>query len=186
MTSLSRRRMLSGTAAGVAAAFTQSGCAVSGEATARNPPIAAFMELSAVLTGLYTIVEASEQQAVNRDLAQEYWRRLFSHFPVGLPRLVEAYQRVNPATSKKPHGDAVLARLRETDEFKRHAFVTRQIISIWYISQFSTDEERPKEPAADGGRFERGMVWPLIGAHPPGFTDQPYGHWAFKPAREAP
>lgn len=183
----SRRTLLKGTAAGVASAFLQPGCAVRGEpaargeSTARTVPTAAFLELSAVLTGLHGIVDRPEQHAVNRGLADEYWRRLYSWFPEGMTGLVAAYQQVNPPTSRLPVGDAVLARLRQTDEYRQHAFVARQIICIWYISQFSPDALNPRAPAVDGGRFERGMVWPLIRAHPPGFTDEPFGHWAAKP-----
>jgi len=118
---------------------------------------------------------------LNEPLAGDYWRQLFSAFPEELPRLIAAYRRVNPEGKNEPLGDALLQRLQGTREFEKHRFVARQIVNIWYLSQFNSDERPAKSEVVDGGRFERGLVWTLIKAHPVGFTTQPYGHWTTAP-----
>ena len=199
----SRRRMLTGTAASLTTALLQPGCSVqptvpeqvsaaqlpapdTGKTLPANPSVLDekrrhdFMELSAVLTGLHGLVTDPMLYELHQSTAEEYWRRLRAVFPDEISALVEAYRRVNPATRRQVVSDAVLQRLQATPEFRSNVFAARQIVNIWYLSQFDV-ESKDDPPVTDGGFYERALIWPLIKVRPPGLGDQTYGHWAQRP-----
>src|SRR5215211_465970 len=97
--------------------------------------ITAFMEMSALLTGRYNIVTDPDDKALSEPIAKEYQRRLMAVFSSKLPVLLEAYKIIASPTPKPPIDDALLAKLRATQEFKDHEFVAKQIVNIWYFSQ---------------------------------------------------
>ena len=137
-----------------------------------------FMELSALLTGVYKIIDPAEKQ-LNESTADEYLRRLMGEFPELLPKLLDAYERLASAVPKPDIDDALLTKVQAEPEFAEPdvAFVAKQIVNIWYFSQFST----PSGSMIDGGLYERGLVWPLIKAHPIGYSNQPFGYWTKEP-----
>ena len=137
-----------------------------------------FMELSALLTGAYMIVDPKEKQ-LNESTADEYLRRLTGVFPGPLPKLLAAYERLASIVPKPAIDDALLGKLKAEPEFADPdvVFVAKQIVNIWYFSQFNT----PSGSMVDGGLYERGLVWSLIKAHPIGYSDQPFGYWTKKP-----
>jgi len=138
----------------------------------------AFVELSALLTGLYDdLLHDPEHRSLNRPIAVEYARRLKGTFPVKFPALLEAYKTLATATPKPPVNDALLAALRATQAFKDNEIVAKQIVNVWYFSQFKDE----KDVLIDGGFYERGEVWPRIKAHPIGFSTQLHGYWSRKP-----
>jgi hypothetical protein len=140
----------------------------------------AFMELSALLTGHYNIVNDPEDKALSTPIADEYRRRLMAVFSARLPPLLEAYKTLASATPKPTIDDALLQKLQATQEFKDHELVAKQIVNIWYFSQYKAVDD-PAAPLLDGGFYEEGLVWPLIKAHPIGFSHQPHGYWTQKP-----
>jgi hypothetical protein len=142
----------------------------------------AFMELSALLTGLHTIVVDPIDRRLSESAADEYWRRLIAAFPTRLPDLLEAYRRVASEPLSPENSGKVLQRLRAEPEFDAHEFVARQIVNIWYFSQFSPVANDKNAAPLDGGFYERGRVWSVIKAHPTGFSDQPHGYWSRQPA----
>ena len=136
------------------------------------------MELSALLTGMYKILDPVDNQ-LNASTADEYLRRLMGEFPEALPKLLTAYERLASVAPKPDIDDALLTKLKAEPEFAEAdvAFVAKQIVNIWYFSQFSTSSGS----MVDGGLYERGLVWPLIKAHPIGYSNQPFGYWTNKP-----
>ena len=59
-----------------------------------------FLELSALLTGLYNqLLNDPEDRTLIAPIAEEYTRRLYGTFPAKLPALLEAYK--NLATAKE-------------------------------------------------------------------------------------
>jgi len=141
----------------------------------------AFLELSALLTGHYNLVNDPEDKALAMPVADEYRRQLMAVFSARLPPLLEAYKILASATPKPPIDDTLLQKLRTTQEFKDHELVAKQIVNIWYFSQFKAADD-PAAPFLDGGGFyPEGLVWPLIKAHPIGFSHQPHGYWTQKP-----
>jgi len=140
----------------------------------------AFLELSALLTGHYSIVTDAEDRVLNEPIASEYQRRLMAVFSTRLPVLRDAYKAVASTTPKPPIDDSLLEVLRARQEFKDHEFVAKQIVNIWYFSQFKA-EDAPTAPFLYGGFYQEGFVWPLIKAHPIGFSNQPHGYWTKRP-----
>jgi hypothetical protein len=140
----------------------------------------AFLELSALLTGLYDLTKEGPEKTLNAPAADEYLRLLKGSFSDKLSRLLEAYRTIAAITPKPPIDDALLAKFKATPEFnnKDIEFVARQIVNIWYFSQF---RETADGAFFDGGFYERGFAWPLIKAHPIGFSNQPHGYWTEKP-----
>lgn len=142
----------------------------------------AFLELSALLTGLDKDLQLNTvKKTLNTPASEQYRRLLSASFPVKLTALLDAYRAVASVVPKPPIDDALLAVFKATPAFqdKDAEFVTRQMVNIWYFSQY---RETPTGAFLDGGFYERGFVWPLIKAHPIGFSDQPSGYWAAKPA----
>ena len=139
----------------------------------------AFMELSALLTGLYDpLVNDPEDRALNKPIAGEYARRLRGTYLAKFAALLEAYKGLASAVPKPKIDDALLAALRATQAFKDNEMVAKQIVNVWYFSQFN-DETGTR--VVDGGFYEDGEVWPRIKAHPIGFSDQPFGYWTARP-----
>jgi hypothetical protein len=137
-----------------------------------------FLELSALLTGLYDqLLNDPEDRALNTPIAEEYARRLHGTFPVKFPALLDAYKNLMTADPKPPINDSLLTKLRATQAFTDNEIVARQIVNVWYFSQFNDDTGE----LIDGGFYEHGAVWPLIKAHPIGFSDQLHGYWTGKP-----
>lgn len=138
----------------------------------------AFVELSALLTGLYgPLLADPEDKELNKPIAAEYARRLRGTFALKLSSLLEAYKGLASALPKPPIDDALLAALRSTQAFKDNEVVARQIVNAWYFSQFNDEAGA----MVDGGFYEDGQVWPRIKAHPIGFSSQPSGYWTSRP-----
>jgi hypothetical protein len=138
----------------------------------------AFLELSALLTGLYdALLNDPEDRALNMPTAEEYARRLKGTFPVKFLALLDAYKALATVIPKPKVNDALLATLRATQVFKDNEIVAKQIVNVWYFSQFKDE----KDVLIDGGFYERGEVWPRIKAHPIGFSTQLHGYWSHKP-----
>jgi hypothetical protein len=92
----------------------------------------AFLELSALLTGIYKIAVDPAERMLSEPLADEYWRRLVAVFPEELPALMEAYRRVAHEAVTAETGYAVFQELRGQPEVTQHMFVVKQIVNIWY------------------------------------------------------
>ncbi len=137
----------------------------------------AFIELSALLTGLYDqLLNDPEDRTLNQPIAKEYARRLHGTFLEKFTALLDAYKVLAGANPKPPIDDALLTTLRATPAFIANEVVAKQIVNIWYLSQFMDGTE-----VTDGGFYEKGAVWPLIKAHPIGFSNQQHGYWTAKP-----
>ena len=139
----------------------------------------AFLELSALLTGLYDINNA-EDGALYEPVAAEYARRIRGVFPAEFDKLLGRYKIFAGENPKPAIDDALLARLQNEQDFKDTKVVAKQIVNVWYFSQFKAKDD-PKAALLDGGYYELGAVWPLIKAHPIGFSSQRTGYWSDKP-----
>lgn len=144
-----------------------------------------FLELSALLTGLYDqLLNDPEERALYTPIAHEYERRLHGTFNEKFQALLDAYKALAEVIPKPPIDDALLTELRKTAAFKdvgpdgkERQTVAKQIVNVWYFSQFNDETGE----IIDGGFYERGAVWPLIKAHPIGFSLEPHGYWADQP-----
>lgn len=144
-----------------------------------------FLGLSALLTGLYDqLLHDPEDLEINRTIAHEYARRLHGTFGEKFQALLDAYKALAEATPKPSIDDTLLAKLRKTNAFKdigadgkEKQTVAKQVVNVWYFSQFNDETGE----LIDGGFYEKGAVWPLIKAHPIGFSTQLHGYWTAKP-----
>jgi hypothetical protein len=142
----------------------------------------AFIELSALLTGLYEpLLNDAEDRALNAPVAEEYARRIKGTFLQKFSTLLDAYKALAAVDPKPPIDDMLLAALQATQAFKDNELVAKQIVNVWYFSQFN-DETGTR--LIDGGFYERGAVWPIVKAHPIGFSTQLHGYWARVPSSE--
>lgn len=143
-----------------------------------------FLELSALLAGLYDpLLDPSADREFNPpidEMAKEYARRLRGTFPEKFPALLDAYKALVSANPKPKIDDTLLAQLRGTQVFKNNEIVAKQIVNVWYFSQFNDEAGK----LVDGGFYEWGFVWPIIKAHPIGFSTQLHGYWTRKPKKD--
>lgn len=128
-----------------------------------------FIDLSRGLTG---------EEDLDLELAEEYEHRIRDHFGDLLDRFDDEYRKFQPPGSadREP---AVQAALDQDPKFHSLA---REIIRLWYTGQFSAphpfnDPDLPREVE----HYRKGLLWRVIKAHPPGFTNSGYGAWAKLP-----
>ena len=145
----------------------------------------AFLELSTILTGLTApgFHGGTEDRLFNDPTLTEYARRLRGAFPVKFQALLDAYKTVGDVQPKPPLNDALLDSLRNTQAFKDNEIVAKQIVNIWYFSEFSDEAGAASGALIDGGFYERGAVWTVVKAHPIGFSTQLHGYWQREPGK---
>jgi hypothetical protein len=130
-----------------------------------------FLALSSLLTGLPTLRSISALSVENR-MARDYLRLMKEQFGPGFDELLVIYRSVTAAP------DPLAALLQDTRFKDAVATAARQLVTLWLLSQYSSDN---KPPDQDGGFFEKGFAWAEVKAHPIGFSHLNYGYWATKP-----
>lgn len=126
-----------------------------------------FTEMSRVLTG---------ESVLDSRLAQNYEVRLRSYFGDVVDQLVgEFAKQLQSQPGDKEQ--ALRAALGEVADF--HA-LAREIIRLWYTGQFQTPFE-DIEPPREVEDYSAGLLWRVIKAHAPGFTNAGYGAWETLP-----
>ena len=132
-----------------------------------------FVGLSKMLTGVDTL---------QRQLADEYYHEYLQQtFGVYLDELIGIYREV----TKEPKAlDLFLQRINNyTDQKHKENLlhVARQIVRIWYISQFKESSEPSINTEIYAGHWREGILWNVIKAHPPAYSTQEHGYWKYKP-----
>lgn len=131
------------------------------------PEIDDFIALSLLLTG---------EAHLERPLAEQYLNRITSG-PLGasLPPLLTTFRvlqsaggDINAAISTQILADAVLGPL------------AKQILILWYTG-ILTDADGKNGSYGSPEQFFSGLVWPTIGAHPPGLSGGYFGYWRYAP-----
>lgn len=124
-----------------------------------------FLELSELLTG---------QKSLDAAVGDDYRRRLESAPGSALGELLVAYGKV--ATTKDPLGGLV-ALMTGDAAGQRLRAAAQQIVRIWYLSEFAD----LAGGVAGAGHFLDSALYSVIEAHPPSYSDRPYGYWAREP-----
>ena len=136
-----------------------------------------FILVSRLLTGL-PLKAAGDKKSIEFRMASEYLRLLKDRFGPGLDALLTLFR----AASFQPDP---LASLTQNAAFTGPAeTAARQVVLLWLLSQYQVIDETGKSTDLDGGFYEKGAVWPLIRAHPIGFSHLPYAYWANGPEGE--
>ena len=132
----------------------------------------AFFRLSKVLTG---------EKHLDASLGAEFLRRLQVHYGAEITELLSAFQS-QPETM--PPEQALQSILKEdpnnTKVVEQRHRLARAIIWIWYTGQFSTLFEMPDGPQTPD-QYSKGLLWAVIRAHAPGYTNAKFGAWAKLP-----
>jgi hypothetical protein len=133
-----------------------------------------FFQLSQLLTGL---------DKLDSKIAKEYYHEyLQQKFGIYLDELMGIYQRVMAAQQKpldqKKVLDEVLARIKNDPQVLH---VAKQVVRIWYISQFKESSDPSINTEVYAGHWKEGMLWEVIKAHAPAYSDKPHGYWANPP-----
>jgi hypothetical protein len=135
-----------------------------------------FMDLSRVLTGVANL---------DAKLGRQYVDRLNSG-PLQ-PQLREVLDKFHGL--KK--GDTLFQQVKEkivaTDDLRG---IVCQIILLWYTSLVQDNLDLKNPPASASfsygtqEEYFSGLVWQIIGAHPPGLSGGYFGHWRYRPENE--
>ena len=124
-----------------------------------------FLKLSALLTGI---------DDLDPVLGKEYLKQLDGKYGPAIETLCERYYSIIRAPDP-------LAALKTSIGADEPLWVAaRQIVAIWYLSQFKDPDPNVKTPIL-AGHFERGLLWRVIDAHPPAFSARRHGYWAKPP-----
>jgi Membrane bound FAD containing D-sorbitol dehydrogenase len=124
-----------------------------------------FMELSAILTGC----------KLDAEQGRAHFDRLLST-PL-VPSIGDVLKRFE---SLPKHSPAEVERKLVADAELRPTLC--QIVLLWYTSALRDSESDPlvlrygSEQAYFGG-----LVWRILGAHPPGLSGGYFGHWRYRP-----
>jgi hypothetical protein len=135
-----------------------------------------FMALSRVLTGV---------EDLDVTLGRQYLDRLVSS-PLQL-QLSAMLERFREFKKDEKLVEQVKAKIVEVDSLRP---IVCQIILLWYTS--TVQDNLGIDPPAPSLSFRygtpeeyfSGLVWKIIGAHPPGLSGGYFGHWRYRPDNE--
>src|SRR3989454_1686635 len=123
-----------------------------------------FLRLSEILTG---------DKSLDDSLAANFFDRLKTHFGEDLDKLIREFE-----TAKKSGNLAALQSALDAD--KSLARAARATLTIWYTGEF-----KPPSDATDGPQtpdeYSKGLLWKVIRAHAPGYTNSGFRAWAEAP-----
>jgi hypothetical protein len=68
--------------------------------------------------------------------------------------------------------------MTELEQHPDQAEVARQVVTVWYTSQF-TKPDKSTDPPGDVNQYRSALLWEVIRAHPPAVSAGPYGYWEF-------
>jgi len=126
---------------------------------------AQFLALSSVLTG---------EEELDAAVGESFRVRLDSSYQQDLAALLQAFDGI--ADSQDVAGELQTL----LDEKLGMARVAKELITVWYTSQFTRLDgttDAPKSP----DEYQAGVLWKVIRAHPPAVSSGPYGYWAEHP-----
>ncbi|NJM75646.1 MAG: hypothetical protein HC852_07520 [Acaryochloridaceae cyanobacterium RU_4_10] len=129
-----------------------------------------FRSLSSVLTG---------EDVLDATLSEEYRARLQRVYASDLDILMSTFSNLDPCS------DVVAELDRLLDQNPTLANIARQVIKVWYTGQFNEPDDTingPKTPE----QYRSGLLWKVIQAHAPGYTNGTYGYWATAPDESKP
>lgn len=156
-----------------------------------------FIRLSAVLTGIdepqlaptsafadnSAHVAASTGSDPTNAHKLAYFDLAFKHptYPSLLGAFKAAVQSVPPADVD--HLDQVAVQLLKTERIRELA---RSIVLAWYFGVWyewpAEKGAKPRTTVVSADAYTQGWVWRIAQAHPPGYSNLRFGHWAFEPS----
>ncbi len=135
-----------------------------------------FMALSRILTGV---------EKLDAKLGQQYLDRLNgSTFQAKLKETLDRFRQLKKGETLVQQ---VKGKIVAADDLRASVC---QIILLWYTSQIQDNldlQHPPPSASFSYGTPEEyfgGLVWQIIGAHPPGLSGGYFGHWRYRPENE--
>jgi hypothetical protein len=126
-----------------------------------------FRQLSSLLTGV---------ECLDERVAEHYRSLVLTRFGPGhLDEILAAYDEAAGAPCPLER----LTKLLAADRSGRLAAVAKQIVKLWYFSQFNDPDQGGR--LANAGLHARALAWPLVKAHPPSDSTSPHGYWTDEP-----
>ena len=136
-----------------------------------------FLALSEALTGIKGLGSPAPK-SLAATMASDYQHRLKEQFGADFVALLALFDSLAPAADRLA---ALLAHANFKDKIES---VAKQVVNVWMLSQYRVETPEKKgdaAPAFDAGFYEKGLIWPAIGAHAIGFSHGGHGYWATKP-----
>lgn len=127
--------------------------------------ISDFLALSRVLTG---------EKTLDLKLGELYRNRLLVHYATTLEELESAFK---PFATDKDAEKKLQALLQKSPKLGP---IARAVLWVWYTGEFKTPYETTDGPASHEP-YAEGLLWKVIHAHAPGYTNAGFGAWAEKP-----
>lgn len=129
-----------------------------------------FLALSRILTG---------EPRLARELAREYLARLTADAGSTVTAMLAAYRQL-AGTVPAPAIEAAVAQNIARDPTL--GSIARTAIYLWYTGAVPDAEGNNWQFGAPE-QYLSGLVWGVIGAHPPAYSNAYYGHWRYPPER---
>lgn len=152
----------------------------------------AFLALSAAVTGLTAaelpaVIDQTDSQGVQLKLYELYFERLRSSYPAEFRELLAAWRQIEDQSDPEAALSAKLTEVGPAAERLRVA--ARQVAKIWLLSTIDDPRTRPDpkngknsgQLGGDLGQYQNSMIWKLIGAPVPGYSNCTHGYWVNKP-----
>jgi len=145
-----------------------------------------FLNLSVELTAF------SEVELRGTGYSEKYYQTILDVIGETIfKELLNAYRNLSEAAGKDwPKKEQLLR--QDLLSSRKLGPITRNIIKIWYVATwyplppYWRDEfgSRPNDGTfvVDAWAYPEGLLWPAVGAHPPGAKPFGYGSWTEKPA----
>jgi hypothetical protein len=132
--------------------------------TNANNLLSLFGELSAVLTGepAVAVLTAERHLKTLRDAA-------------GAGQIDAVLRRFGEL--KGQGGDIIQAVGEGLVNDASLGLLVRKIILLWYTGLIDTGQGPPTLGSQDD--YFEALMWPAVGAHPPGWSDGYFGHWRY-------
>jgi hypothetical protein len=125
-----------------------------------------FRKLSVALTGVNDL---------DPNITREYEARILEAFPREGKEFMDAF---DPVAGSADLNAAVLKLLNEHPG--PVVTMVRQIVQLWYTSQFTRADGSIDGPQSEA-QYKASLLWRVIGAVTPGYSDREYGYWKDKP-----
>ena len=135
-------------------------------------PSTPFLRLSSALTG---------ERRLDEGLSHQFEARITVQYGPHLTELLKAFE--GRLKSGEPEGaikDVLEDSKADSTTLDHRHRVARAIVWAWYTGQFHTPFELPDAPQTPE-QYSKGLLWLVIRAHAPAFTDAEYGAWAKEP-----
>ena len=131
-----------------------------------------FLRVSWDLTG---------EAALEESLASSFYNRLSEVYPTEMARLIKQYpEDLATGLEFKAIIPRVQAQYYQETGHDSMTQLMRNIIWVWYTGQF-IDPDEADDPPHTVEEYKKGLLWGIIKAHAPGFTNAGYGVWANLP-----